>query len=41
VLVEPRESVIEAYKTGRGSFRVRAKWVKEALPLGQYRIVVT
>jgi topoisomerase-4 subunit A len=41
VLVEPREAVIEAYKTGRGAFRLRAKWVKESLPRGQYRIVVT
>ncbi|MCW5745242.1 MAG: DNA topoisomerase IV subunit A [Alphaproteobacteria bacterium] len=41
VLVEPREAVVEAYKTGRGAFRVRAKWVKESLPRGQYRIVVT
>jgi topoisomerase-4 subunit A len=41
VLIEPREQVIEAYRTGRGSFRVRAKWVKESLPRGQYRIVVT
>ncbi|TWT05780.1 DNA topoisomerase IV subunit A [Reyranella sp. CPCC 100927] len=41
LLVEPRESVIEAYKTGRGSFRVRARWEKESLPRGQYRIVIT
>jgi topoisomerase-4 subunit A len=41
VLVEPRESVIEAYRTGRGAFRVRARWVRESLPRGQYRIVVT
>jgi topoisomerase-4 subunit A len=41
ILVEPRESVIEAYRTGRGSFRVRARWTKEQLPRGQYRIVIT
>ena len=40
-LVEPRESVVEAYKTGRGSFRLRAKWEKEKLPHGQYQIVIT
>src|SRR6267142_2441573 len=26
VIVEPRESILEAYKTGRGGFRLRAKW---------------
>ena len=29
VLVEPRESIVEAYKTGRGSFRLRARWSSE------------
>ena len=41
VLVEPRDSIREAYNTGRGSFRLRARWQKEALAQGQYRIVVT
>src|SRR5438445_2138485 len=41
LLVEPRESIVEAYKTGRGSFRLRARWEKEELPRGQYRIIVT
>src|SRR5260221_1026068 len=41
VLVEPRESIVESYKTGRGSFRLRARWNKEELARGQYRIVVT
>ncbi len=40
VLVEPRESLIEAYRTGRGSLRLRARWEREDLPYGQYRIVV-
>ena len=40
-LVEDHKDVIEAYKTGRGSFRVRAKWEKEDLKQGQYQIVVT
>ncbi len=39
-LVEPRESVIESYRTGRGSFRLRARWTIETLPRGLYRIVV-
>jgi topoisomerase IV subunit A len=41
LLVEPRESIVEAYKTGRGAFRLRGRWVKEELPRGQYRIIVT
>jgi topoisomerase-4 subunit A len=41
ILVEPRASIVEAYKTGRGAFRLRARWEKEELPRGQYRIVVT
>ena len=41
VLVEPRENVAEAYRTGRGSFRVRARWEKEELSRGQWQIVVT
>ncbi len=41
VLVESRESILRAYETGRGGFRVRAKWEKEDLPRGQWQIVVT
>ncbi|MEA2755594.1 MAG: topoisomerase subunit [Aliidongia sp.] len=41
VLVETPENIRQAYATGRGSFRLRARWVKEALPLGAYQIVVT
>ncbi|MEZ5900534.1 MAG: DNA topoisomerase IV subunit A [Hyphomicrobium sp.] len=41
VIVEPRESILEAYKTGRGGFRLRAKWVKEETSRGGYQIVVT
>ncbi|MDF2764010.1 MAG: parC, partial [Rhodospirillales bacterium] len=41
ILVEPRESVIEAYKTGRGSFRLRARWNKEPLKGGTYQVVIT
>ena len=41
VLVEPRANIIEAYKHGRGSFRLRARWHTEDLGRGQYRIVVT
>ncbi len=41
ILVESREAVIEAYRTGRGAFRVRAKWQVEKIGHGQYQIVVT
>jgi topoisomerase-4 subunit A len=40
-LVEPRESILESYAKGRGSFRLRARWMAENLGHGQYRIVVT
>ncbi len=41
VVVEPRDSIVEAYATGRGGFRVRAAWEVEKLGRGQYQIVVT
>jgi topoisomerase IV subunit A len=41
VLVEPRESIVEAYATGRGSFRLRARWHTEDKGRGVYQIVVT
>ena len=40
-LVEARAAVMEAYATGRGSFRLRARWRTEDLGRGTYRIVVT
>ncbi len=41
VLVEARQTLIEAYRTGRGALRVRARWTREPLKGGGYRIVVT
>jgi topoisomerase-4 subunit A len=41
VIVEPRVAMLEAYRTGRGGFRVRAKWHKEDTGRGSYQIVVT
>ena len=41
VIVEPRENILEAYRTGRGAFRLRARWEKEDLGRGQWQIVVT
>src|SRR3989338_5664552 len=41
ILVEPKAGIVEAYKTGRGSFRLRARWEVEKLGHGQYQIAVT
>jgi topoisomerase-4 subunit A len=41
VIVEPREQILEAYRSGRGGFRLRAKWDKEDTGRGTYQIVVT
>ncbi|WCR05399.1 DNA topoisomerase IV subunit A [Paracoccus saliphilus] len=41
VVVESRESIAETYRTGRGAFRVRARWEQEDLGRGQWQIVVT
>ncbi len=40
-IVESREAIIEAYETGRGGFRVRAKWEREDLPRDMWQIVIT
>ena len=40
-LVEPRACITEAYRTGRGSFRLRARWEVEKLGQGTWQIIVT
>ena len=40
-LVESKDTIREAYATGRGGFRIRAKWEKEDLGRGTWQIVVT
>ena len=40
VIVENSESIAETYKTGRGSFRLRANWEVEKLDRGQWQIIV-
>jgi topoisomerase-4 subunit A len=40
VLIDSAETIAEAYKTGRGGFRVRAHWTKEEGARGTYQIVV-
>ena len=41
VIVDPPDVIAEAYATGRGSFRVRARWKSEDTGRGTYQIVVT
>ena len=41
IIVEPRDQILDAYATGRGGFRVRARWHREDVGRGGYRIVVT
>ncbi|MGB0607022.1 MAG: DNA topoisomerase IV subunit A [Paracoccaceae bacterium] len=41
VIVESPEAIASAYRTGRGSFRLRCQWSVEDLGRGQWQIVVT
>ncbi|MBX4874538.1 DNA topoisomerase IV subunit A [Rhizobium bangladeshense] len=41
IIIDSRDSIVESYRTGRGGFRVRAKWQTEDLGRGGYQIVVT
>ena len=41
VIVDTPETIAEAYNTGRGSFRVRARWKQEDTGRGTYVIVVS
>jgi topoisomerase-4 subunit A len=41
IIVEERASILEAYRTGRGSFRVRARWQVEEQGRGTFVVVVT
>ena len=41
IVVDSQEIIAEAYTTGRGAFRVRAKWHKEEGARGTWNIVVT
>ena len=40
-IVEPPENILNAYKTGRGSFRLRARFSIEDLGRGQWQIVIS
>jgi topoisomerase-4 subunit A len=41
IIAEDPATIINAYETGRGSFRVRARWHKEELKNGAWQIIVT
>jgi topoisomerase-4 subunit A len=41
LIVDPRAEIAEAYATGRGSFRVRARWSQEDTGRGTWLAVVT
>src|SRR5271167_4744418 len=41
LVVDPPETIAEAYATGRGSFRLRARWKTEDTGRGTYQIVIT
>ena len=41
IVVEPAESIAEAYRTGKGGFRLRAKWHKEEGARGTWVVIVT
>jgi topoisomerase-4 subunit A len=41
LVVDPPEAIAEAYASGRGSFRLRARWKTEETGRGTYLIVVT
>jgi topoisomerase-4 subunit A len=41
IIVDSKAAITEAYRTGRGSFRVRARWTKEDTGRGTWAAVVT
>src|SRR3954463_16642450 len=41
IIVDSKAAIADAYRTGRGSFRVRARWTKEDTGRGTWAVVVT
>ena len=41
IVVDDRSSIAETYRTGRGSFRLRSRWIKEETGRGGWVVVVT
>src|SRR5688572_8909759 len=40
-IISPRQAILDAYTSGRGSLRARCKWKVENLARGQWQVVVT
>jgi topoisomerase IV subunit A len=40
IIIDSKNTIMRAYKTGKGSFRVRARWEKENFSHGLYQIVI-
>ena len=41
ILVEPKSSIENTYKNGKGSFRLRARWNVENIKGGQWKIIIS
>ncbi len=41
IIIEPKESMLDAYTTGKGGFKVRARWHTEDTGRGTYQIIIT
>jgi len=40
IIIDPKSVIMQSYRTGRGSFRVRARWEKENFSHGLYQIII-
>ncbi len=41
IMIESRESMLQAYETGRGGFRTRARWEVQRGKLGMWQVIVS
>lgn len=41
IIIDDFDQIVKNYETGRGTFRIRAKWMVENLDRGAYQIVIT
>ncbi len=41
ILIDDFDTIVKNYDTGRGAFRIRAKWTTETLDRGAYQIIIT
>ena len=41
IIIDSFDSILNTYRQGKGTFRIRAKWEKEELSHGQYQIIIT